>query len=161
MHELTAAGTCEIVTTSRRDRTQCRTRLGRSLSKMVNLKELSITHRKDVDISGLRATFRKAQVNLPSVTGLRIESHGSWSFLVEACPNVEVLVLADNLYHDDMMEASRKLKHLRHLELSRLDWALDDIEVLAEAMPHIQSLALKGEINEEYISVSPLFKSVI
>ena len=123
---------------------------------MSSLLELSIVHGKEVNVSGLKATFEKAGVTLPSIVGLRIQSYSSWSFLVEACPSVEVLVLADNLYHEDMMKAVNNLSKLYHLELSSETWCLKDIEHLARAVPQLRSLALKGEINKELMSVNAL-----
>ena len=73
--------------------------------------------------------------------------------MIEACPNIEILILADNLYDNEVMQAACNLQKLVHLELSSISWSRTDIEYLSAAMPDIQSLALKGEVNQEMISV--------
>jgi hypothetical protein len=94
---------------------------------MRNLTELSITHRKDVDFSAVEKTFRKSNVSLPSIVGLRIQCAGDWHFLVKACPNTEKLILRDSLHCDQLMEAVGELKKLQHLELFSDYWAEEDI----------------------------------
>ncbi|KAF9731555.1 hypothetical protein PMIN01_10572 [Paraphaeosphaeria minitans] len=103
---LSSTRTCEDVTSSRQDYIPYKTRLPKVLPMMPFLKELSVTHRKHVDFSTLERTFSKADVTLPTVVGLRIQCPGDWWFLVEACPNTEILVLRDNLYHEGLMEKS-------------------------------------------------------
>lgn len=75
---------------------------------------------------------------------------------MEACPNITVLVLANNLYHEDMMKAVNKLSYLHHLELSSETWSQRDIAHLAGSVPQLRSLALKGEVEKQAISVSNL-----
>jgi len=120
---------------------------------MESLVELSITHRKEIDISGLRATFQRHQVILSSIVRLRILSHGSWSFIVEACPNVETLALEYNLDHDDLMVAARALKNLKHFELCRDTWRKRDVERLHHFLPEIKSLGLRGTLDREKLTV--------
>ncbi|KAI4627348.1 uncharacterized protein J4E87_003911 [Alternaria ethzedia] len=129
-----------------------KTRLAKALPKMVSLVELSITHRKDVDISGLRATFQRHEVTLPKVLRLRILSHGDWSFLVEACPNTETLALEYNLGHDGLMETVATLKRLKLVEICCDAWQLEDIQRLHQYLPDLQSLVLRGAIGHEQIS---------
>jgi len=121
---------------------------------MESLAELSITHRRDVDTSGLKATFQRHQVTLSSIVRLRILSHGSWSFLVEACPNVEILALEYNLDQDDIMNAAGALKHLTDFEICRDTWRKNDIQRLLQFLPEILSLALRGTLGQEKLSVS-------
>ncbi|KAF2444301.1 hypothetical protein P171DRAFT_473425 [Karstenula rhodostoma CBS 690.94] len=100
---LSSIRTCEIVTSSRHDSILYKTRLPKVLLTMPFLKELSLTHRKHVDFSTLEVTFLKADIILPTVVGLRIQCPGDWWFLVGACPNTEILVLRDSLYHAALM----------------------------------------------------------
>ncbi|EOA89863.1 uncharacterized protein SETTUDRAFT_159420 [Exserohilum turcica Et28A] len=144
---LRAIKVCDIVTTSRGKNTRCRTRLARTLPKMECLTELSITHRKDVDISGLSATFDRKSVCLESVKRLRILSNGSWDFLIRACPNVKTLGLGFNLGHDDIMEAAQDLKHLKHLEICCHAWDVAGINRLRSFVPKIQSLVMRGALD--------------
>jgi hypothetical protein len=144
--------TCDIVTTSTEKTTFCRTRLAKTLPKMKSLAELSITHRRDVDISGLRKTFQRYEVVLSTIVRLRILSHGSWSFLVEACPNVEMLALEYNMQHGDLLKAAGGLKQLKHLEMCSDTWRKVDIHYLHTIFPDIQSLALRGSLGHEHIS---------
>jgi hypothetical protein len=126
------------------------------LPKMESLAELSITHRKDVDISGLRATFQRHHVVLLSVVRLGILSHGSWSLLVEACPNTETLALEYNMQHDELLQAAAGLKKLKHLEICSDTWRKVDIHRLHRFFPEIQTLALRETIGHELISVSAI-----
>jgi len=121
---------------------------------MHSLAELSITHRKDVDISGLKATFQRDPLLLSSIVRLRILSHGSWAFLVEACPNVEILALEYNLDHDDLMLAAGASKNLKHFEICRDTWRKKDVQRLHQFLPEIESLALRGSLGQEKLSVS-------
>jgi hypothetical protein len=102
---------------------------------MESLAELSITQQKNVDISGLRATFLRH-----NVVRLRILPHSSWSFLVKACPNTESLALEYNMYLDDLLQAAGNPKKLKHR--------------LHKFFPEIQTLALRGTIGHEHINVS-------
>jgi hypothetical protein len=146
--------TCDIVTTSPEKTTFCRTRLAKTLPKMEHLTELSITHRRDVDISGLRKTFQRNEVVLSSVVRLRILSHGSWSFLVEGCPNIETLALEYNMHHEDLLQTAGALEQLRHLEICNDNWRKADVHHLHTFLPDIQTLALRGSLGHERISVS-------
>ena len=121
---------------------------------MNNLSDLSITHRKNTDVSGLKATFERAHTLLPSVKRLKIQTRGNWAFLIDACPNVEVLVLAHNLQDVDMIRAANALTHLYRLELCSYTWSLRSIEHIATTFTALQILALKGEIDHELVSVS-------
>lgn len=121
---------------------------------MHSLAELSITHRKDVDISGLKATFQRDPLLLSSIVRLRILSHGSWAFLVEACPNVEILALEYNLDHDDLMLAAGASKNLKLFEICLDTWRGKDVQRLHQFLPEIESLALRGTLGQEKLSVS-------
>jgi hypothetical protein len=94
---------------------------------MNQLTELSITHRKDVDFSAVEKTFRKANISLDTIIGLRLQCAGDWHFLVKACPNTENLILRDNLYCDQLMDAVGDLNKLRHLELYSDAWTEQDM----------------------------------
>ncbi|KAI4927423.1 hypothetical protein J4E85_005934 [Alternaria conjuncta] len=128
---------------------------------MESLAELSVTHRKDVDTSGLRATFQRHQITLSSIVRLRILSRGSWSFLVEACPNVEILALEYNLDQDNIMHAAGALKHLTDFEICRDTWRKKDIKRLLQFLPEIQSLALRGTLGQEKLSVSTTARGAV
>jgi hypothetical protein len=121
---------------------------------MESLAELSITQRKNVDISGLRATFLRHNVVLSNVVRLRILSHSSWSFLVKACPNTESLALEYNMYLDDLLQAAGNPKKLKHLEICNDTWRKVDIHRLHKFFPEIQTLTLRGTIGHEHINVS-------
>ncbi|EFQ90053.1 hypothetical protein PTT_13445 [Pyrenophora teres f. teres 0-1] len=149
---LSAIKVCDIVTTSIGNITACRTRLAKTLPRMKSLTELSITHRKNVDISGLRVTFQREAVTLPSITHLRILSQGSWEFLIKACPNVEILSLAHNLYHEDLLTTVGGLNRLQHLEICSDNWRKEEIERLHQFIPRIHKLTLRGSIGHECIS---------
>ncbi|EDU49206.1 hypothetical protein TUN199_03845 [Pyrenophora tritici-repentis] len=146
---LSAIKTCDIVTTSMGNITGCRTRLAKTLPRMKFLTEFSTTHRKDVDISGLQVTFQREEVTLSSITHLRILSQGSWEFLVKACPDVEILSLAHNLYHDDLLRTVSGLKRLKHLEICSDSWRNEEIERLHQFVPGIHKLTLRGSIGHE------------
>ncbi|KAL5389889.1 hypothetical protein PMIN02_007153 [Paraphaeosphaeria minitans] len=151
---LSSTRTCEDVTSSRQDYIPYKTRLPKVLPMMPFLKELSVTHRKHVDFSTLERTFSKADVTLPTVVGLRIQCPGDWWFLVEACPNTEILVLRDNLYHEGLMEKVQQLENLLRLELYDKCWDEGDIEYLQKQLPYLESLALKGGIGNQDVLVS-------
>jgi hypothetical protein len=121
---------------------------------MESLTELSVTHRKDVDISGLSKTFRRERVILNTITHLRIVSHGSWAFLVQVCPNIQTLGLAYNLAHKDLMRAAKNLEHLKTLEICNHSWRNSDIRKLHRFFSRIQSLVLRGRLGDRCINVS-------
>ncbi|KAF2871022.1 hypothetical protein BDV95DRAFT_52671 [Massariosphaeria phaeospora] len=146
--------TCRITLNSSRRRTLCRTLLPDVLCSMHNLKEFSIAHSRHLDLSGtgIRSTFRTSQLQLPSVTGLRILSPDNWDFLLDCFPNIEVLVLWDNMDCGELMEAAGRLKHLRHLEMLNGAWSTPKIERLHQHFPNIQSLTLKGALDQIHVT---------
>src|SRR5690349_21652853 len=130
------------------------------MPKMCQHTDLSITHRKSIDTSGLKATFRRANTTLPNITILHIQSRGSWAFMVGACPNTELLILSDNLYDKYLMQATRDLTKLRNPGHSYEFWSRRDIEKLSTIVPDLEGLTLKGEIGEEYLSVRYIYQEI-
>ena len=109
--------------------------------------------RKAVDFSGTEQMFDVYNINLPTVTGLRIQCGGDWYFLIAACPNTEVLVLGDNLECENTMFIASNLEKLRHVELYKRTWEIDHVELLNEYLPKIESLTLKGGVEEQNFAV--------
>ncbi|KAF2685682.1 hypothetical protein K458DRAFT_486526 [Lentithecium fluviatile CBS 122367] len=87
-----------------------------------------------------------------SIVGIRIQNDGDWYFLVKACPNTETLILRDNLYLQQLMEAAGSLERLRHHELYSDTWSKWAIEYLSDRAPDIQSLVLKGDILNSHLT---------
>ncbi|KAH6873029.1 hypothetical protein BKA58DRAFT_159032 [Alternaria rosae] len=87
-----------------------------------------------------------------SILRLRILSHGSWSFLVEACPNVETLALEYDLDQDDAMLAAGALENIKRSELCCDTWRKRDVQRLQQYLPDIQSPALRGSVDQEKLT---------